>query len=378
VEISILENPPKVNVWYCRTKGGEFLRHFLRFDVIALGHIDGIQKSFELSEFPEQEIHEYLATKFKRKGQITNHYNQVIHFIKDIKIGDIVITGREGGLRVGRVVGGPEFVRSTLALQSKQVPSKQHTMEHYLRRSVDWIANIEDVLPSKFVKSMTSHQSLFKLTNYRTLIYSLMFPFLIEDGELRTRFTVRQKRGIPAISMSKLIESAIKSGYVTNVTSGIKSSDLNIEDFENYSFDRRDQFEFKAEVSSPGFVELVVQVASTGDPYMYAILIMLFLNGGEVAFGDIKISVNGTKVLSLKNIPPRILEFLRDDKTQRIFEDLKLGRMRTDDKIAKKLLESTQDEDITSDISKFSKEISLEVEKERIKKPKKKKEKKGK
>lgn len=106
--------PRERRFWLCRAEGGYFYQNFIEHEIIGIGHIQNIRK-LDLSKdkrYVKSRILAFLNKKNNGKSSrstITNHLNQVLHFIYDLKDGDIVFSMNKHTVAIGVVKGDAYF-----------------------------------------------------------------------------------------------------------------------------------------------------------------------------------------------------------------------------------------------------------------------------
>lgn len=153
----IYEVPEERNYWVIRADGGRYFRHFMEYNLIAIGHLDilGLKDHGDTPFSPSKvEIGRAKAEEHKKrdinKGTTTSHINQVACFVRKMKIGDWVMAIGGTSVCLGRVTGHPRLRTTPLEIVYGKKERKIE-MPHNLRRSVSWGPIINrDTLPYDF------------------------------------------------------------------------------------------------------------------------------------------------------------------------------------------------------------------------------------
>jgi hypothetical protein len=300
---------PKRRFWLCRAEGGRYTNHFKKFDTIALGHLDGLSafRDFSSRKNASKVLIKHLKAKKFSKSKISNHVNQILHFIFDLEVGDLILTPGGSSLLVGRVTSAPTFKRKKLLLEAPVPVSNAAPVEmrHFLRRDVEWITSIPRVmLPHGLSKGITGHQSFFNLDNYEDQIYSTLCAFVYSEDSLRSNVLIRSKHEISTLHFSKLTNIFLKCEFLAknwDSLGSIKSADQlealfnNPESFELFSS------RITAEFSSPGWTS-----NKTKFPLIRAgiffVLLSCAIKGGTIELNSASFKANLNGVLSEKDV----------------------------------------------------------------------------
>ncbi len=110
----IQDVPRDKKFWVVRSgDGGIYYDHFLQNSIVAIGHIDELDYG-EIALKDEKLVDE-LVIRYKQSllmkkeplASVTNRTGQVLRFIKDISIGDYVMTMDSKRIAVGVITSDP-------------------------------------------------------------------------------------------------------------------------------------------------------------------------------------------------------------------------------------------------------------------------------
>jgi hypothetical protein len=317
--------PPKRRFWMCRADGGKYRRHFTEHTCIALGHVDSLQLNVKTSrEESAIAIERFFEKQKVKTATATNHLHQILHFIYDARIGDIVVTPDANSIYLGRILSDARYDKGELSIKvGKGDRARDIRMGHYLRRKVKWITRVSRAeLPYALSKGIGSHQAFFCLDQYEAQIYATICPHLYKDDALTTNLLIKKKGKISTYQFSKLTSLFLKTEFIANclVEIGTLKSTKEIQSlFERYCVSGNLTSALIAEFSSPGRTS-----NQTVIPFLGAALIVQLLTnaltGGEVEIPLLRIQTNG---LVRQEAVERFLENVTDQTLQLLREWMK-------------------------------------------------------
>lgn len=278
----LVERPPTQRIWVVRASGGDYVRHFLKHGLVAIGHIDELALAAgEVSASTLEKLGEALKRKFpdKPRSSVTSHVNQVKSFCKDIAADDIVVTVTSRSLIIGRVTG-TAYVDSA-PLFYTDVNRVEYELKQSLRRNVEWGPEISRRnVPAALEMTMLAHQTVFNLDKYWDSIYHLLYPCFRFGDRLYLSTNIRQASALDNYSISQLF------GLLSGVEAAAREFDAigeNAEDIDVAQLSSNNlNLTSKAEFMSPGAIWSTVMMDSTTMVWCVVIYIMLF--GGDVKF----------------------------------------------------------------------------------------------
>ena len=281
--------PPERRFWVCRAQSGQFLEHFFRHEVIAMGHIDPMRSlNFsETFEASKDKIEKY----FKSKSEIldrtaTNHLNQVLHFIADAKAEDLVLTVGGGSILIGKILSDAFFEKKNLYIKKGSgKKEKEVEMTQYLRRKVKWVKTIPRWgMPYSLSKGITGNQTFFNLDGYEDEIYSMISPYVYKKGELVTNLSILREKKISTYHFSKLGLTFLKAEFISKnweSLSQIKTIDELEARFISFCEEGKYDSSLVAEFSSPGRTSNALITTAIGAA-IFALILNISLSGGEL------------------------------------------------------------------------------------------------
>ena len=167
-----------------RTMGGSYYGDFVRNNYIAIGYNELSLSSLE--SLPESENIAKIGLKHLFSDAYPNIRNtgypvsQLLHFVRDIKIGDIVIIPSVSATHVA--IG---IVRSDTYEEAYPVIDDEHRCNFKKRRAVEWLlARRRNQLPPALQLMFNSRHILSDVTGYASYIDSVTNDCYVKDDEM--------------------------------------------------------------------------------------------------------------------------------------------------------------------------------------------------
>ncbi|MBD3671720.1 MAG: hypothetical protein HUJ29_13195 [Gammaproteobacteria bacterium] len=259
---NVIERPKSQRCWVVRASGGDYVSHFRKEGVMALGHIDAL-------ELPENDKddgfvpdYESLKVKLESQEKISErgafvHFRQVKSFISEINIGDLVVTVDRGLLMVGRVIGYSYIDNKPVRIIYDEKRNQYTEMPFRLRRKVQWGPVLKrSTLPSAMLRSITSRLTVFNIDQYWSSIYHLLYPVFQYENCLYFSARIQQRDEINNFNVSQVFRILTElEVVVTNFEQILDNPEF---DFDNLfaAFKNVGEFRLKttAEFMSPGSI----------------------------------------------------------------------------------------------------------------------------
>ncbi len=205
--------PESRRYWVIRADGGEYFEHFIDNEVIALGHLDGLNldESIEQPFEPNYDIIEHKLSKLHEsqghdKGRTTTHIKQVKAFLSEIQVGDWVLTVGNYSYRFGRVTGLPRLSKKLLKVKTEQSSRRNTHLKYHLRRQVVWGPSIKrTVLPYGLRTSLRAHQTLFNIDDHSAAVYHSLYPLFIKNNNLHLSARINTEDNVKNYAVVSLL-----------------------------------------------------------------------------------------------------------------------------------------------------------------------------
>jgi len=205
---AIVRNPAE-KIWVTRSTNGQYVNHFLTHGLAAIGHLD----RFNLMQGARQgtpyqlgstEVESLLCTDSEMsKAQRTSHLSQIRQFVKEMAIGDMIVTLDSQMFAVGRVAGFAYFDDSPLPIK---VGRELKSLPYQLRIPVEWGPRFpRKNLPLPLERVFFSHRTVFDVTDYWQYIYHILYPAFLDGDNLFLSLFIGQNDDIRTKDISRLI-----------------------------------------------------------------------------------------------------------------------------------------------------------------------------
>lgn len=274
------------NYWFFRTNAGLYYADFALNNYIGLGwdKISDLSMFKVTNEDEEKELKETIKTLVSQKYPDDNRAGltagQIIKFVNEMKIGDIVIIPDAGSHSIS--IG---IVESDVYLQETFNPSSLDELEeenlgykqcpYIKRRNIKWITSASKYQIDPYLfKLFCAIHTISDANPYAKYIDRIMYPIYMKNNEIHITLNVEQEDSITARSMNKLL-------------SGILSI---LDNYTNTEISQEaDKLVLKVIVESPGKLEFITGTLA-GCAICSTLSLVLF--GADITFscGDISFS----------------------------------------------------------------------------------------
>lgn len=300
------------NYWFVRSNGGEYFERFFFDDCIAI-EWDEISNIDQLMEMDYEDIREEIIKLYpdeKRPGLVATYF---IRFLKEMKIGDIVLVPTENSERIafGRITSDPyKYTPTDDEILDIQGVSKSPIL--IKRRDVEWFHNIpmkRSQIDPNLVSVIYAHNTIVDANPYKFFINRTLYNIYYMDGKLHATFNINKPDDVYALDFLNFINTIVDTAILCGKALGEE-------------FDKKD-LTLRSSINSPGPVEFIAGSVA----FMIAISgVALFINGSKtkirfnlfgVGDGEIDIESDGLleKIRQLK-------EFESTKKNQQQLEQI--------------------------------------------------------
>lgn len=235
-----------------------FIEPFLDEGFIAMGHLDGDyleQEALdELRGASGEQI--YTACEKLSTSLTINARAQVIAFVNDMKIGDVVFTLSRDYIYPG-VISSDAFV-TLLALSPDE--------SFQVRREVTWGDRIErDKIPVTLAKSFNAYQAVFSLGENSKEIHHWLSSFFISENTYFSSLRVNQEGSLSHHSLKNLSELMDRLQVLSVAIGQNDQGQLNANIADGLTLDQ--MLKFMSEFDRKGLLLLTSQqvITSPGD-----------------------------------------------------------------------------------------------------------------
>jgi hypothetical protein len=300
-------------IWMVRAEQGRYFSHFRENSVISIGHLDKFydHRITGKTEIPADEIIRSSIVKHKKyrdekskspklNGSGNKFYNQILHFIHDIKKGDIVLTLNSTQVMVGVCQSSKPILRSReLKIVSAPDKPEKIKLSHRLRKHVEWGPIVDRrAIGGLLSKPFRSQQTVVKLNDFWKEVFGLIYPFFSDGKNLHFSTYIGRHQDINGKVVSKFFDNLSNVQVIANEIFKGGLSEEFVERLRNDDVPW-DLFALtaKAHFMSQGAVYSTVPLPPLINPKIAArIVAMLFLlNSGMIDSSTIEKEVlNGT------------------------------------------------------------------------------------
>ncbi len=236
--LNIYERPEGQRFWVVRCHGGRYYDHFVEGSLIGISHLDllGLDETGKNTyNLDIDKLREKLSKAYKKSSysttRLTSHINQVSTFIKEINIGDIVMTIGHSEIKIGRIVGNPIINRKKIEVISDPQAGQGEIMFADLRRKVCWGPGVNrDILPYGLLRSLRANQAVFNIDTHWEYVYHLIYPFFRYKDSVYFTTNIKQKQSIDGFSVGQFFKLISELEIITGA---LEESGINIDYLKN-------------------------------------------------------------------------------------------------------------------------------------------------
>ena len=228
------------DVWFFRTKAGQFYQDFQKNNFIALGW-DLLSPEFGSDIASSRESKKDKIKMFypeeKRPGLILS---QMEIFYSKMKTGDLVVIPSEGGkeISIGKLGELQREVKHKIESEEYPVCTYVH------KRSVEWIKVVDVGQDIYLSKALRAQQTISDISSCGELVFRNLFPVYIYDGGIHITL---QRDTNSDLNLSQNVELQYNCLIVMDAVAALYGKD-------NF---RKDVM-IKTAVGSPGFLEIIL------------------------------------------------------------------------------------------------------------------------
>jgi predicted Mrr-cat superfamily restriction endonuclease len=324
----IYEVPTSRRYWVVRAEGGLYYEHFVKFSMVALGHIDILDlpecaaKPFtpDLSEIKDK-LRKYHEIHDRSSHHSSNHFNQVSHFIRDVAIGDWVITVGSSYLRVGRVTGHPRLVKEPATIVYDEINQKKFEMPYNLRRAVAWGPAVQKRhIPYGVLQSLKANQTLFNVDDHWEAIHHMLYPVFKRENDLYFSANLRVESEISNYSLTRFLLLLNEIEVIAKkIDEGLDKSNF-VAEFERYADLGLLTLTTKAQFHSPGEIWNKLSFPALTKKNM-AVAVFAY----STLFGNSQLGIDGIVDLHTRQkLWDLLIERMNENKVEKIREKLEL------------------------------------------------------
>lgn len=281
--------------WVVRASGGEYIPNFIQGGVAAIGHLDSfLRRPKSPSDISNSDLISFLKTKDNpqsvnsKKIRIGNTKSQIENFIREIKIGDTVVSVDSTTVAVGIVTGSTFFNEDPIIVRYLDSTSTQ--LNYVTRLPVAWEHQFKRrELPLVVRNTLQAHQTVFSLDRHWTYIYHLIYPIFADFHHIYYSNFIHQKKDVNANAMAKLMAffseiEPILFGNTTDQEKAFSELDLNrlSELFNQQNSERYTSFKTEVFSEGPVWWKMPLQYIQDYRRVVILLLVVSAIFGGEM------------------------------------------------------------------------------------------------
>lgn len=352
VDDLIYEVPADQRYWVVRAENGSYLRHFIKFGLVSIGHLDETINSSQTSQqfFKSWDL---VAANFSEKAlrekksiyQSRAQWSQIEDFAVSISIGDLVLVPSPGALTVGRVTSEVYTSDASLVivLDEGRPYQSDHKMSFRLHRKVQWGPTVPRSHANQALKrALGSHRTVFCADNYWREIHHVLYPFFKRDDQVFFSLRINRLSSISNHAVAKVFAVLSEIEAISRVSAeGLPTTPHTVDKLvermeENQELNLRVQAHFM----SPG--EIWGAAATLTEPLLYYLVY-------SAVFGSSKLGWKG--FFDPRKLPKQLgaaaekaallmIARMKQTKTDKALESLQIEENKFD---TAKLSDKTQD-----------------------------------
>lgn len=207
----IQDIPKDSKFWVVRSgDGGMFYDHFVHNSIAAIGHIDSMDFSDQILSNKDEVIKlvfNYKNTLLEKKETLasaSNKAGQVLRFINEMSIGDIIITLDAKRITVGKITSDPYKDIENATLLNVDGTTDEKLLKFSLRRKVEWgKTQFRDKLPLAINNSFRANQTVFSANEHWKELNHWLSVAFISDDEAYISSRIEQTEGINNLDIAQ-------------------------------------------------------------------------------------------------------------------------------------------------------------------------------
>jgi len=329
--VEIYTIPEERRYWVVRADNGKYYEHFTRYGIIALGHLDGLnlsesgnnifQPNTSSIEDSLKKLHESLELKNRRTS---THLNQVKSFLREMKVGDWVLTVGSHAIRFGRIIGAPRLDKTPLPIIYDEETGRKVVLEYNLRRKVAWGPSIKrNILPFGLLGSLKANQTLFNIDYQWDAVYHSLYPAFKRGKDLYLSARINTENKVKNYSVVSLLNMLNEIEVISKeLENGISPSNFD-QIFKTYASNNQITVTTKAEFHSPGEIWNAISAGLAGslDTWpTYAVIAYAML------FGHKKLGFDGIIDLETRQkLWSLVINRMKNNNIENVVNDLELS-----------------------------------------------------
>ena len=234
----IQDIPKNSKFWVVRSgDGGMFYDHFVHNSIAAIGHIDAMDFNDQILSNEDEVIKLVLSYKhalLEKKETLasaSNKAGQVLRFINEMSIGDIIITLDAKRIIVGKITSAPYKDIENATLLNVDGTTDEKLLKFSLRRNVEWgKTQFREKLPLAINNSFRANQTVFSANEHWKELNHWLSVAFISDDDAYISSRIEQTEGINNLDIAQYAIIINKIEAIAETLAG--NDDFDLEDNE--------------------------------------------------------------------------------------------------------------------------------------------------
>lgn len=238
----IQDIPKDSKFWVVRSgDGGMFYDHFYHNSIAAIGHIDAMDFNDQILSNKNEVVKlvlnykNSLLEKKETLASASNKAGQVLRFINEMSIGDIIITLDSKRIVVGKITSDPYKDVASATLRNVDGSTDEKLLKFSLRRNVQWgKTQFREKLPLAINSSFRANQTVFSANEHWKELNHWLSVAFISDDEAYISSRIEQTEGINNLDISQYAIIINKIEAIAETI--VNNSNVNFDDKELLHF----------------------------------------------------------------------------------------------------------------------------------------------
>lgn len=212
-EIPII--PSDTRFWMIRTKKGYFYDEFISKKFVALAW-NNIDQKTDFSESSKEHLKDDIMLEFPKISRPSTVINKCIHFIKEVKPGDILVIPSKGSQYITFAKAGDYFEDDSKTVElektvinridNKDVDINDVSCPYKKRRHITLLRTLksEDVNYSLY-RAISNYHGISNFDTYSTQILNHLYNYYVFHNDVMLVYNIRLKTSIRPRELTKLL-----------------------------------------------------------------------------------------------------------------------------------------------------------------------------
>ena len=184
------------NYWMVRTMGGNYYGDFIRHGYVAFGYdavtLENLNSLSNTPNMAKEQLKAIFANKCEYVSQYGYYASQMLHFYREIKVGDVVIIPSISAAHVA--IG---IVESDVYEEQTPMYDSEHICQFKKRRRVAWkVFCRRGKLPPMLQLVFGSRHPVSNISAYAPYIDSMLTDCYYKDEQMHLVFRIKTTRSV--------------------------------------------------------------------------------------------------------------------------------------------------------------------------------------